>query len=155
MTASQVIEKQVLIDTLLSLEEPATVFPVKEMFPLIGFPGEYKVFWEHVQDNVKLPYIVISHIMGGRYQGTPTSQSYSDTTWKIVVHTADMKIAEASANVISMLRDKCPVTSSFTGVSAVTTIQEVMPIFDRYQIQNIPQFMIGGLYRLRLNLGNN
>lgn len=153
MIASQVIEKNVLINTLLAIESPATVFPVRVLFPLPGVAGQYSVFWEHVQDDTVLPYVVVSHMMGGRYQGTSVSQAYSDTTWKIVAHTANMKKAEDYANVISMLGDRCPVVP--TGVSAVTTIQEVMPVFDRYVVQNAPQFMIGGLYRLRLNLGEN
>lgn len=155
MMASQIIEKDVLIDTLLAIEEPATVFPIKELVELAGSPGEYKVFWEHVIDDVELPYIVVSHMMGGRHQGTTTSQSYSDTIWKVVMHTADMGLVEDGANAISLLRDQCPVCTSHSGVSPVTTIQEIMPVFDRYQVQNVPQLVVGGLYRLQLNLGSN
>lgn len=155
MIASQVIEKNVLIDTLLAIEEPAATFPIKELTLLEGTDDQYKVFWEHVPDNVELPYIVVSHIMGGRYQGTAVSQTYSDTTWKIVVHTADMSRAEEYANAIALIGGECPVVTSYTGVKAVMDIQEVMPVFDRYVVQNVPQFMVGGLYRLYLNLGAN
>lgn len=155
MIAAQVVEKDVLIDTLLAIEEPTSVFPIKDNFLLEGTTDQYKVFWEHVQADIELPYIVVSHIMGGRYQGTRVSQSYSDTVWKVVVHTADMSRASEFANMIALLGDRCPVVTSYTGVSAVTTIQETMPIFDRYQVQNTPQFMVGGLFRLMLNLGEN
>ena len=155
MTALQVIEKDVLIDTLIAFESPINVFPIRDLVPYPGVPNSYQIFWEHVSDGVDLPYIVVSHMMGGRYQGTAISQSYSDTTWKVVMHTADMTIAERASNAISMLGNRCAVTSRYTGVSGITTIQEVMPVFDRYVVQNIPQFMVGGLYRLRLNLGEN
>lgn len=157
MTAAQVIEKDVLIDTLVLLEDPNDpgVFPIQEFFLLDGTVDQYKIFWEHVQDDVELPYIVVSHIMGGRYQGTDVSQSYSDTVWKIAVHTADMQAATEYANALSLLQNACPVCTRYTGVSAVTTIQETMPVFDRYQVQNVPQFIVGGLYRLRLNLGDH
>ena len=157
MKAAQVIEKDVLIDTLLRLEDPdnAGVFPIRDLVLYEGTTDEYKVFWEHVSDSVGLPYIVVAHMMGGRYQGTATAQSYSDTTWKIAFHTSDIQSAEAMANAIALMQDACPVCSRYTGVSPVTTLQEVMPVFDRYQVQNIPQFVVGGLYRLRLNLGDN
>lgn len=153
MKSSQVVEKQVLIDTLLAIETPATVFPVRDLVLLAGTTNQYKVFWEHVPDSVELPYIVVSHIMGGRRQGTDTSQTYSDTVWKIVLHTANMAIAEAGANAIGLLQNRCPVVTSYPLVCGVMPIQEVMPVFDRYVVQNVPQFMVGGLYRLYLNLG--
>lgn len=153
MTAAQVIEKQVLIDTLLAIEEPLGVYPVRALVLLSGTTDQYKVFWEHVPDNVELPYIVISHITGGRHTGTSVSQGYSETTWKIVLHTADMTLTETGANVIGLLANRCPVTTSYPTVYPVTTIQEVMPVFDRYAVQNVPQFMVGGLYTLYLNLG--
>lgn len=155
MKAAQVVEKDVLIDTLLALESPATVFPIKVNFLLEGTVNQYKIFWEHVQADLELPYIVVSHIMGGRYLGTRVSQSYSDTTWKVVVHTANMSRAAEYANMIALLGDACPVVTRYTGLSAVTTIQETMPVFDRYVVQNVPQFMVGGLFRLKLNLGEN
>ncbi len=153
--ASQAIEKNVLIDTMVALELPATTFPFREYTLLEGTTDQYKIFWEHVPANVKLPYIVVQHIQGGRMQGTATSQSYSDTIWKIVANTANMAQAEAAANLISLLRNVCPDVSRYTDVTPVTTIQETMPVFDRYLVQNVPQFLVGGLYRLRLNLGAN
>lgn len=157
MKALQVVEKDVIINTLLAIEDPDNpgTFPFQEEFLLDGTTDQYKIFWEHVQDDIELPYVVASHIMGGRKQGTRTSQGYSDTVWKVTIHTADMSRAEDYANMMGMLQDQCPVTTGYTGVSGVTTIQETMPVFDRYQVQNTPLFIIGGLYRLLLNLGAN
>ncbi len=156
MSAGQVIEKDVLITTMLAYEDPDNpgTFPFKRSeFSLDGTTDQYKYFWEHVQDDVDLPYVVVSHMMGGRKQGTATSQTYSDTVWKIAVHTADMGATEDYANMIALLQDLCPVTTDYTGVSATNTLQETMPVFDRYQVQNAPMFVVGGLYRLMLNLG--
>lgn len=158
MIAAQVIEKNVLIATILAYEDPDApgTFPFREAFLLDGSsPPQYKVFWEHVEGDVDLPYLVVSHMMGGRGQGTGISQSYSDTVWKIAVHTADMSSAENYASLVGALQDVCPVTTDYTGVSATNNLQEIMPVFDRYQVQNVPMFVIGGLYRLMLNLGAN
>lgn len=157
MTASQVIEKDVLIATMLAQEDPDNpgTYPFKDTFLMAGTANQYKIFWEHVQDDVELPYVVVSHIMGGRALGTTTSQSYSDTVWKIAVHSGDMSKAGTYSNIVALLQDSCPVTVGHAGVTPVNTIQETMPVFDRYQIQNVPMFVIGGLYRLMLNLGDN
>lgn len=159
-TSIQVIDSQVLRDTLLSIvNDPLAiplVYPIRNLVPLVGSsPLQYKIFWEHVPTDIALPYIVLSHLVGGRKEGTDVSNKYSDTLWKVVGHTANMETALAFANAISKLDRMCPVTTGFTGVSAVAVITEKLPIFDRYQIQNAPQFMVGGMYRLRLNLGAN
>lgn len=157
MTALMVIEKDVLVDTLTAAEDPLNpgTYPIRDLFELAGAPGQYKIFWEHVPDDVELPYISLAHMTGGRGQGTTTNQSYSDTMWKVVVHTADMANADTYANAIALIRDACPVCTSHAGVSPVTTIQEVIPLFDRYGVQNVPMFVIGALYRMKLNLGDN
>lgn len=157
MKAAQVIEKDVIIATLIGLEDPDNLghYPFREAFIMNGTTDQYKIFWEHVQDDVDLPYVVISHMMGGRGMGKATNQSYTDTIYKIVVHTGDMANANTYANMVALLQDQCPVTTDYTGVSATTTFQETMPVFDRYQVQNTPLFVVGGLYRLMLNLGDN
>lgn len=155
MTALQVIEKGVLIDTLLSVEEPIGTFPIRALVLMAGTANVYKIFWEHAPDSVELPYLVISHMSGGRYEGTDTSQKYSDTSWKIVMHTANMAATESIVNAIGLLQNLCPVCTNFPGVSVVAPLHEKAPIFDRYVVQNVPLFIVGGLYRLRLNLGAN
>jgi hypothetical protein len=142
MTALQVIEKSILIETLLS---------IPEILPLVDFGGQYKVFWEHVPQGMELPYIVVSQIMGG--DDNSAQSRASDSTYKIIATTGDMSQAEAFANAISTLHEKLPVVTRFTSIAApYTTIEETTPIFDRIQVQNIPVFMIGGLYRLRLSI---
>lgn len=138
MTALQVIDKDVLVDSLASIPDVVT---------LVGT----KIFWEHADADEELPYIVLTHIMGRR----DLDNSYSDTTWKIVGVTASMVTAEALANAIGQLDHLDPVTTAYVGVCGYIYIEETLPIFDRYQLQNNPLFQVGGMYRLRLNLGEN
>jgi hypothetical protein len=138
MTALQVIEKDVLSDTLASIADVVTIVGTK-------------IFWEHADADEELPYIVISNMMGGRDQ----DNSYSDSTWKIVGVTGSIITAQALANAISQLDHLDPVTSAYTGVCAYIYIEEKLNVFDRFQIQNTPIFNVGGFYRIRLNLGDN
>lgn len=150
MSAVQVIDKDTLEATLLSVMSSGE----KTLIQLVS--GQYKIFWEHVEDTIVLPYITMHHIMGGRRAGTPTSHTYSDTTWKVVASTSSMSNAQALANAISKLDKAAPVVPmGYSNACGYTYIEEVMPIFDRFVIQNIPLFVVGGLYRLRLNLGAN
>ena len=145
MTALQVIDKNVLTDTLLSLSA---------ITDLVGdgqTPIAYKIYWEHVPQETELPYITLHHIMGGRDK----NKAYSDTTWKIVGHTANIITAQSLANAISQLDHLDPVTTAYPDVCGFIYIEEYMPIFDRYQVANTPLIMVGGLYRLRLNLVSN
>jgi hypothetical protein len=64
-----------------------------------------------------------------------------------------METATDLANAISLLHDRAPVTTAYPEVCDVTEISEIMPIFDRYQVQNIPLFVVGGLYRSRMYIG--
>jgi hypothetical protein len=138
MTALQIIDRDVLTDSLASLPDVVTLV-------------EDRIFWEHVDADQPLPYIVISHIMGKR----DTFVEYSDTTWKVVGVTTDIETAELLALAISQLDRLDPVTTAYVGVCGYIYIEETLPVFDRYQLQNTPLFQVGGLYRLRLNLGDN
>lgn len=138
MTALQIIDRDVLIATLASIPEVVDLV-------------DTSIFWEHADSDEALPYIMLTHIMGRR----DLDNSYSDTTWKIVGVTVDPEEAEALANAISKLDHLDPITSAFTGVCGYIYIEETLPVFDRFQIQNTPVMMVGGMYRLRLNLGEN
>jgi hypothetical protein len=155
MISSQLVEKDVLIDTLIAMQTSPGVYPLRTFLALEGAPTQYKTFWEHVPDDVEMPYLVVSHIMGGRGQGSRSQQAYTDSVWKVVIYTADMTAAQTVATLVDLLQDACPLCSRYTGVSPVTTLQSTMPVFDRKQVQNVPIFAVGGLYRIRLNLGEN
>lgn len=140
---SQVIVSTILRDTLISLPAIQTL--------TVWTAGVYKVFWEHVDETVPLPYITLSHFSGSVEPFNP----YCDMVWKVVASTANMDNAVAFANAIHELHELCPVvnTVKFPGAFAYTTMSESMPVFDRYQVQNVPLFVVGGLYRIRLCLG--
>lgn len=149
MTALQVIEKDTWEATLLSLMDTTE----KNLIKLNT--GNYKIFWETVEDTIELPYITMHHMMGGRLKNS-TPHQYSDTQWKIVASTANMVTAQALVNAIAKLDKAMPVVPVAYGESCgYTYIEEIMPIFDRYVVQNIPLYIAGGIYRLRLNLGAN
>lgn len=157
MAALQTIDATVLRSTLLSLnftipgDPPTVVYPVRQLVLIPdSAPPIYKIYWEHADEDTHLPYITTHHIMGGKMR----HRGYSDTTWKVVGHTADMDTAMALADAISMLDKTAPITSAWTGVCGYHYIEESMPVFDRYQGANQPFFVVGGLYRLRLNLGD-
>lgn len=142
MTALQVIEKSILIETLKSISEVVT---------LVTVDGNVQIFWEHVPQETVLPYIVVSQMMGG--DDNSAQSRASDSTYKIIATTGDMSKAEGFANAISKLHGRLPTVTRFTSIAApYTTLEETTPIFDRVQVQNIPVFMIGGMYRLRLSI---
>lgn len=146
MTALQVIDKTVLYDTLVSITEVQALVGAVD----VNDDPYYKIYWEHVEMNVPLPYIVLTHIMGRRDK----DNSYSRTTWKIVGVTTDLETAEDLANAISKLDHMSAVTSAYSTVCDMRYIEETLPIFDRFQVQNLPIFMVGGMYELMLNLGD-
>lgn len=154
--AAQVIEKEVLIATMINLyDADLDIYPFRDTMLLANTLDQYKIFWGHVPDDVELPYITLTRIMGGRGQGTDTTQKHTDSIWKIVVHSSDRSRVEEFANLINRLQNTCPDVSAFEGAEASTTLQETMPVDERYQVQNQPFFIIGGLYRIMLFLGEN
>ena len=143
MTALQILDSSILIETLKDIPEILT---------LTSWNGIHKIFWEHVQQDIPLPYITLHHIMGGEDNETQTRAS--DTVWKVQATTGDMLTAKNFANAISKLQNKYPVIpSAYNSIAAgYTSIEENTPIFDRGTMQNIPVFYVGGLYRLRLSI---
>lgn len=144
MVALQVLEATVWRDSLAAIPEVQALVTWEGVTPV-----QYKIFWEHVKAGVAMPYITTNHMMGSRLK----DHAYSDTTWKIVGHTGDMDTAVALADAISKLDKSDPVTTAYPGVCGVTYIEETLPIFDRYQVQNNPLFVVGAMYRIRLYLG--
>lgn len=142
MTSAQLIGATVLRETLLSI--PAVL-------PLVEWNGQYKVFWEHVDSDVPLPYIVITHMLGG--EDNSAHSRAADMTFKVVAHSGNMNSVPDLMNAINGLHNMQPVCTTYSAIAiGYTTIEEELPIFDRYTVQNNPLFMVGGLYRLRLSI---
>lgn len=139
MTAVQVVEATILRDTLAGLSS---------IQALVAINGQYKIFWKDVKDDIPLPYIVTSHYAGGKEPFKP----YSDSMWKVVGTTASMSVAVSLANAISELADLWPDVTAFPDMCPIAPLVEVTPIFDRYQVQNVPLLRVGGIYRIRLQL---
>lgn len=143
MTSAQLITATCFRETLLTISGlPA----------LLGlWNGQTKIFWEHVDEDVPLPYIVTSYMMGG--EDNSAQSRASDITMKVVAHTANMAEVPDLMNAISGLQNLLPVCTTFSSIAIpYTTIEEEMPVFDRYTVQNNPLFVVGGLYRLRLSI---
>lgn len=113
-----------------------------------------KVFWEYVPERVAMPYITTHHIVGGH--DNDAQSKAVDYIWKIVGHTADMATAITMNDAISKaLFRVMPVTTGVTDVEGYVWIEELSPVFDTHVDQGTPFFRVGGLFRLRLSLGDN
>lgn len=118
---------------------------------LVSWNGEQKIFWQHVDDVVPLPYIVTSHYMPYDAAKDPR---YCDNLWMVVGHTANIDHARQMANAINELDAKWPDTSAFEEVCAYAPLRKVQPYFYRHQVQNVPIFRAGSIIRVRLYLGS-
>lgn len=115
---------------------------------ITGLVGD-KVYWERVEQTIAFPYITMHHISGGDENCAQTQ--YVDSVWKIVGHSDDQPQCTELVNAIyTALYNKLPVAND--DARGYTTIEEVMPLFDSYQVQNIPFNVVGGLYRIRLHI---
>lgn len=117
---------------------------------LVTWNGEVKVFWQHVDDVVPLPYIVTSYYM----PYAEKDPRYCDALWMVVGHTTKMDVASQLASAIHELDNVYPDTTAFEDVCAYAPLREVQPYFYRYQVQNVPNFRVGSIIRVRLYLGS-
>lgn len=136
----QDLEASVLRDTLLTIPDVTT---------LVGLGGQYKIFWEHVPENIGTPYIVLEHVTGGMLRA-PNSDA-GDTHWRVKGVTASMNKAVEMNRAIYKLHRMEPVTTNNPEVCAYASITITSPFFDRDVVQNVPFFFVGGLFRLRLS----
>lgn len=148
MTAPLIAGSRVLKATL----EANSAYCLLVAWSLPGNRTILKTFFEHVDQDVPFPYVIIQHIFGG--DENITKQGSMRATYRVTLHTTDIGDAVAGANLISTaLRGKTPVlvgTSLESNWRAVTTIEENLPIFERYQVQNLPVFYAGADYIVQL-----
>jgi hypothetical protein len=136
MRATDAITAQCFRDTLLA--EAAITAIVSD-----------RIFWERVEEGVPLPYVTMHQITGGDENTAQTD--YVDACWKIIGHTPDLVVALALTNAIyTALKGKTPVSNA--NASGYATIEEETPVFDSYQVQNTTFNMVGGMYRIRLQI---
>lgn len=140
----QNLTRQVLIDTMVAN------FTVDEL-ALITENTAPKIFWEGVGEEWDQPYIVLQIITGGDLNSGQVA--YAEMLWRVVIHTPSLATAGTMENAIhKALARKNPVIN-FSGVSSAGEIEEVTPVTDRYQVQNVPLYVSGGIYRIRLAKG--
>lgn len=136
------IARVVLRDSIVALP------PVQSLVP--ASTGVYKVFWEHVNDTIPLPYITFSHFSGGYEK----DRRYWEAVYEIKGHTANIETADLMEQAIDALDYTWPNTASYPQVCGYDTIDSMLPMFTRYVVKNNSLFVVSMLYRLRLNLGD-
>lgn len=127
-----------------------TLKTIPEITSLVTLKGQQKIFWQHVDDTIPMPYITTSHYL-------PYGEKdprYSDDLWLVIGHTGDMAVANQFANAISKLDTMMPDTTAFEEVCAYAPLRKSLPYFYRYQVQNRPLFKVGSIIRVRLYLGS-
>jgi hypothetical protein len=108
-----------------------------------------RIFWERVEQGIPFPYITTHHISGGDENKAQTR--YADSIWKVQAHTDNLETVTALASAIyTALVGKHAVDTLFA--LSYATIEEKLPIFDSYQVQNFVIHQVGGMYRIRLKL---
>ena len=129
----------------------ATLLDIPDVVDLVQWENGAKIFWEHVPDIVPNPYIVIKHYYGGKEK----DPRYTDDVWLIFGHTADMETASKFSGAIAALDNAKANTDGFPNVCSYFRVYKTAPYFYRYQVQDRVFFRAGGLFRLRLYLGEN
>lgn len=107
--------------------------------PLFAVVGQ-KVYAEHVPDTTALPYVVQFHLSGGQDRNT----EYAMMRYKVQGVTADRETAEVLRGLI---HDALHYAEGATvGTACLVQMNEVMPVFDRFVVQNNPIFYAGGIF---------
>lgn len=143
ITESLVIQKT--IQGLVSFAPPS----------LVTSGGQVKAYLKRVPDNIPLPYIIYNRMPYGGLSRSPHNR-HSDSLWRIVVNTANWAEIQSFAEFISRLDRLTPDVSTATNVIApVSYLEEITPVGDTTQPQNVTIFEVGGIYSLRLSFGSN
>lgn len=116
---------------------------------IVPLNGGYKVFWENVPDTIEPPYITLHHFSGGYER----DRRYYNGIWEIKGHTANLATADALEAAIDSIDYSWPVATTFPQICGYDTIDNMLPMFNRYVVKNNTLYVVAGLYRLRLNLG--
>lgn len=119
---------------------------------VVDSTGEYKIFWEHVEEPELIPYVCISHLSDigdlGASQSVIIEHKYK------VVATANRMESAVNLDkfIYQALHRVMPNVSLFTDLTAISDIRMTMPVFDRYVIQGMPIFEVGGIFLIRLQI---
>ena len=140
----QYLASTILRDTLVANLDAGSLATITENSTI-------KIFWEDADEKWSQPFILNQIITGGDLNSAQVP--YAEMLWRIVVHTPNVATAGSMENAIhKALARKNPVVN-FSGVTSAGEIEEVTPVTDRYQVQNVPILVSGGIYRIRLAKG--
>jgi len=110
-----------------------------------------KIAWEGASEEWSQPYVITQIITGGDLNSSQVA--YAEMLWRVVVHTESLPTAKTMQNAIHKALARATATVNFSGVTQTGEIEEVTPVTDRYQVGNVPLYVSGGIYRLRLAKG--
>ena len=133
------------------MTSPGTVVETMIRSTLVAFPAlvplvGQKVYSEHVPDSTALPYIVMFHLSGGQDRNT----EYALMRYKVQGVTADRVVAE---QLRGHIHDALHYAEGVTiGTACLVQMNEVMPVFDRFVVQNNPIFYAGGIFDVIMRL---
>lgn len=106
-----------------------------------------KVFWEGADETWEQPFIIIELLSGGDLNSSHVA--YAEMLWRVVCHTNSLATAGQLEDAIYKALSREEPVVNFTDITS-TKIEELTPITDRYQVQNVPLFISGGVYQIRL-----
>jgi len=80
-----------------------------------------------------------------------TTSRASDSIWKVTGLTASKATAVLLAEAFGEIDRVMPDTSDYGSVEAYHWIEETLPIYERYVVENTPLYRVGGFFRICLS----
>lgn len=140
----QYLASTVIRDTLIANLDASTIATITE-------DSTVKIFWEDADEKWSQPFILNQIITGGDLNSAQVP--YAEMLWRVVVHTPNVATAGSTENAIHKALARATPVINFAGVTSAGKIEEVTPVTDRYQVQQVPMFVSGAIYRIRLAKG--
>jgi hypothetical protein len=106
-----------------------------------------QVYWEDVEDNTALPYVIIAKMLGG-YENTTQAQAM-DTYWKICMVTADKTSALAGTQAIAKLHLMALDVTNEPYLYPYGGILKYSDVYEKDFEQNVKVYKVGGIFRIR------
>lgn len=140
----QYLASTIFRDTLLANLDAASITKITQ-------DSVIKIFWEEANEKWVKPFILLQHITGGDLNSG--TKAYAEMLWQVTAHALSIKDAGDLENAIHKALARKPPVINFTDVCGAGYIEEATPVTDRYQVQNVPVFASGAIYRIRLSKG--
>lgn len=149
----QQLSVAILRETLLGIPAILTVLAYE------GHTPANQIVWEFAQDYVRMPYIVISAVSGGYKNSTPVEAV--DINMAVIGYTTDAERASVLLSAIGELQRADMVLDKFVEgnpdgypiVQQHGVIRYRTPLYEVFNIQNVPYYKAGGIFRLQYQIG--